>query len=130
MHRHQLRVAPDRPAPQVLVDLDLKEAFPAGLAGLPPRVGEKGSGADLRWALEELRSREAIRIRCGGDDYRGADGKSWGRDRIAAGGWPFRGTFTGPIAGTADAPLYRTERWWRDDPSPATTSPCRRGATG
>jgi hypothetical protein len=65
--------------------------------------------AHLRQALEELAKENGeIRINCGGKQYRGQDGTTWGRDRFFVGG---RSVDTQPaIHGTDDDTLYRTER--------------------
>jgi WD40 repeat protein/tRNA A-37 threonylcarbamoyl transferase component Bud32 len=92
---------------------EVLEALPAGAA---PPAG--GPGADLRWALEELRDRRAVRLNSGGEAYVDASGAVWGKDRFYRGGFRFFGDrsgggsapFTGPIARTDRDPLYQTER--------------------
>jgi len=73
---------------------------------------------DMKWLLEELASGRPVRIDCGGEGYRSPSGAVWGPDRFFVLGSLYygdgvgvtSGPFTDPIAGTEDAPLYRTTR--------------------
>jgi hypothetical protein len=72
--------------------------------------------ADVAWILDELAAGNAIRINCGGAEYRDARGCSWGRDRFFIGGTALR-YFNAPmpgvdIAATDDDPLYRSMRFF------------------
>ncbi len=67
----------------------------------------------IRWARDALDKSKAIRINCGGDDYRSADGVLWEGDRGFIGGTIGGGkSFAGEIAGTNDDVLFQTERWF------------------
>jgi tetratricopeptide (TPR) repeat protein len=88
-----------------------------------PAVGRESSGrygADLRWALDRLIDEGALRLNCGGEEFRGKAGMVWGKDRFFLGGYRFYGDgiggatspFTDDIRETDDDPLYQTERWF------------------
>ncbi len=97
--------------------VDLKRGIDEILADLA--TGNGGTldqpAADLRWLLEELRDRKAIRINCGGDVYKSAGGVIWGRDRFYVSGRLYgegEKRFEDAVTGTEDDPLYQTERWF------------------
>jgi WD40 repeat protein/serine/threonine protein kinase len=90
--------------------LDLKRAM-SSLPGASADADD-GRGRDVRWLLEALALKGAARIRCGGEEYRSVRGTLWGRDCFFDGGAPAL-SHGGPIAGTEDAPLYQTNRWFR-----------------
>jgi serine/threonine protein kinase/tetratricopeptide (TPR) repeat protein len=106
-------------------DLD---QMPSGVrAELPPHASDYG--ADIRWLLEQL-DRGAVRINCGGTDYRRPGGESWGKDRFYRGGRPGLKNlkYQGDIAGTEDDGLYRSERWFEaGEPCPSYHIPLPRG---
>ncbi|HAK93680.1 MAG TPA: hypothetical protein DCM87_01400 [Planctomycetes bacterium] len=95
--------------------------------GCPPR--ESGGAAppdladDFRWALSELSAPRPLRIDCGAAaDSTSPEGKAWTRDRCFLGGWiPLPGKTkmdwlfpdTGPIRGTREEAVYRSERQFR-----------------
>jgi tetratricopeptide (TPR) repeat protein len=68
--------------------------------------------ADLLWALQRLSEDGAIRINCGGEENRGADGKLWGKDRFALGGRVREARADRSVEGTEDDEIYRTARWF------------------
>lgn len=74
-------------------------------------------GDDLRWALEELTGRAAIRINCAGGEYQSRDGTVWGRDRFFRGGKVSLdgARFTMEIHGTEDGAIYQKHRWFGSD---------------
>jgi len=79
--------------------------------------------ADVRWLLEELATRGAVRINCGGEAFTSASGAIWGADRFFTSGLVHPGAwvdssehFTGDIAGTEDDPLYRVDRKFQMEP--------------
>ncbi len=85
------------------------------LARLP--AASSGYAGDLRWLLEKLAAGEAVRLNCGGEDYRSLSGEAWGRDRFYLGGERFKEfarpallAYGCPIAGTEDDPLYQAVR--------------------
>jgi tetratricopeptide (TPR) repeat protein len=91
----------------------------AALPGVSPASPER---AGFRWVLERQAVGEPLRIDCGATaDLTGPNGRAWSRDRFARGGsvpeggkttvnffWPH----DGPIAGTHEEAVYRTERWF------------------
>jgi len=103
----------------------LRRAPAAILAAMPAAAG--GRGADLRWTLEALARREAIRINCGGESYRSPAGQSWSHDQLFLSGFRFSGEYRngtravyhGEIQGTEDDPIYQTERWFPRSCAPA-----------
>ncbi|MBI4584486.1 MAG: tetratricopeptide repeat protein [Planctomycetes bacterium] len=92
---------------------EILKSFPAQAQG-----GGEGRGPDLRWLLEQLCSNGAIRIRCGEEEYRGREGKVWGRDRFFNSAFPSIDDLNaavqkpsfGEIHGTEDGPLFLSER--------------------
>ncbi|NIP96073.1 MAG: hypothetical protein GWO24_22605 [Akkermansiaceae bacterium] len=72
--------------------------------------------ADEILARRMLREHGAIRINCGGREYRSPQGVVWDRDRFFTGGYMDLshfvpgGGFGGPVDRTEDDPLYQTER--------------------
>jgi WD40 repeat protein/serine/threonine protein kinase len=84
----------------------LRRSARDALAALPAAGGR----ADLRWLLEELASRKAARINCGGGDYAGSGGVHWAADRFATTG--LTASTSKPFSGTADGALYQSERWF------------------
>ncbi len=98
--------------------LDLKRGTSETLSFFPvdPGRDREGWGADLRWLLAELHEKKAVRINCGGGEYRDETGAIWGRDRFFTCGHRFeegtRRLFTENITGTEDDPLYQTERFF------------------
>jgi hypothetical protein len=105
----------------------------------------EGYGADVRWLLERLSAAEAIRIRCGGDEYKSRKGTVWGKDRFYRSGHAFSDSkaedplrsavlsrkeavrsgatlppapgqaFLWDVANTGDDPLYYSERHFNPD---------------
>ncbi len=87
-----------------------------------------GGNADIRkedlcWVLSSLGDRGAIRMNCGGARYADSRGAPWEPDRFFNRGWSYGESlnpqsprpYGGDIAGTTDAPLYQTERWFPPD---------------
>jgi hypothetical protein len=93
--------------------VDLKREATQLLSGLEEIAGAEipdGSyAADLRWALRELSSRGAVRIRCGGEDFTDQSGALWGRDRFATSGRTSPPKAE-PVEGTEDDALYQGGR--------------------
>ncbi len=71
---------------------------------------------DIQWLLARLASNAPVRINCGGDDYRAADGALWGHDRFfTLGGTRYlygRAHAAHQIEKTDEDPLYQSERWF------------------
>lgn len=87
--------------------VDLKRTPAEALAALP-----QGAPEDVRWLLDQLAAGEAVRIDCGAEeDYRDVAGNVWGKDRFAFGG-EIAKLDALEIDGTANDPLYQTERWF------------------
>jgi WD40 repeat protein len=63
--------------------------------------------ADLRWALEELSRKGAIRINCGGQEHKDREGNMWGEDRFRRSGYA-DSEQDQPIEGTEEDGLYQT----------------------
>lgn len=95
-----------------LASRDLGWPPPEALARLP--AASSGYATDLRWLFEKLAAGEAVRLNCGGEEYRSPSGEVWGRDRFYLGGERFKEfaqpailAYGGTIAGTEDDPLYQ-----------------------
>jgi hypothetical protein len=100
--------------------VDLKRSAAEISSSLPEEApAAQGRGADLRWLLEGLSKDGAVRINCGGEEYRSPAGKVWGRDRFFRGGdtWTpaVNEKFSGSIGGTEDDPLYVSERYFLEN---------------
>jgi tetratricopeptide (TPR) repeat protein len=78
------------------------------LEDFPAPALPEGYAADLHWLIERFAAGEGIRLNCGGEDHRGADGALWSRDRFFSSGNAAR--FSVEIPGTSDAPIYQVER--------------------
>lgn len=103
----------------------LKKSAADVLADLPPspETNDEASRTyrdDLRWLLESLENGGAVRINCGGKEYRDSKGRLWGKDCFHHRGyvyWDGLREFTEDVAGTDDDYLYQTERFFRYDPA-------------
>ncbi len=105
-----------------LSSTNMKLSVAEVLASLPTRTGgdEQSSVHDLRWAFASLSETGAIRINCGGGEYRSSSGVPWGADRYFCDGYRYygdgvglaKGPCTHDITRTEDDPLYQTERWF------------------
>ncbi len=100
------------------VDLDLGagevlEAFPLLE---PESERSRGRPADLLWLLKELEDHGAVRINCGGTDYRSSGGTIWGKDRFYCGGIDeyYHLLDRGQDETLKGNPCYQTTRYFRN----------------
>jgi hypothetical protein len=95
---------------------DLLGAMPSrATARVKPSAIESPHQDDMRWLLTELSEGRPLRILCGQFEPVKTGGVAWSADRFYLGGERFLGgrqSFEGDIAGTRDAPLYRSERYF------------------
>jgi len=86
---------------------DLKMDARGALRTLPRARYESDRGADILWSLEEIDRGGILRINAGGEEYPGAGGVVWSKDRFYRGGASL--TYF-EIAGAVDAPIHRSQR--------------------
>jgi hypothetical protein len=83
------------------------------LGVLPAGAGDSRVGADIVWLLERLRDGDAIRVNCGGLEYRDGQDRLWSRDRFFLGGWTtVLPGLADPGVTLTDPPLYESERYF------------------
>jgi WD40 repeat protein len=97
--------------------IDLRRSVREILADWPRTRNEAPSrGTDMREVLGQLESKGIIRINCGGDDYRTADGTLWSRDCCWVDGE--QAETERPVEQTEDDRLYHSERWFHATSKP------------
>jgi hypothetical protein len=79
----------------------------------PPARAPDDAASAVRWVLEQLRDKRAVRIDADASEpCRDAGGKEWAADRFIVGGGGSARTRAN-LEGKADAELINTERWFR-----------------
>jgi hypothetical protein len=110
--------------------LDLRRTPGEALAAFPLQaqggdIEDSTRRGEMHWLLSTLQGGQPVRINCGGLEHKSQDGRLWARDAFFTGGSVYCGhhfskrKFPAPgrqyekeIAGTEDAPLYQTERFF------------------